>query len=93
MGRYVLQAVGNDAKERPGGPDLVLSTEKAVLLGRAVKEAEGYKFPNDWNSLSSRHCTLKYENVCGRGCCGEGQCSMSPTYARCYLSRTPNAIK
>lgn len=63
MGCYVLQAQGNDAKERPGGPDLVLWMDKAILLGRAVKEAEGYKYPNDWNSLSSRHCTLKYENV------------------------------
>lgn len=38
-----------------------------IQLGRAVKDGEGFKFPNNWNSLSSKHCSLWYEEVRERG--------------------------
>lgn len=44
-----------------GAPDLLCWTDRPILLGRAVKEGEGYKFPNQWNSLSSRHCSLAFQ--------------------------------
>lgn len=34
-----------------------------IQLGRAVKEGEGFKYPNNWNSLSSKHCSLWYQEV------------------------------
>lgn len=63
LGRYKLEAVGEHAKLRDGGADLTLWTDKPVALGRGVKEGEGYKFPNNWNSLSSKHCTLQFQEV------------------------------
>jgi hypothetical protein len=63
MGRYRLEAVGENAKELKfldGGPDLMLWQDKPIFLGRGVRDGEGYKYPNSWNALSSRHCTLKY---------------------------------
>jgi hypothetical protein len=38
-------------------------TDKPILLGRAVKEGEGFKYPNNWNSLSSKHCSLCFQEV------------------------------
>ncbi len=64
MGRYKLEAVGQNARELKfvdDSPDLLLWVDKPILLGRAVKEGEGYKYPNAWNSLSSRHCTLEFK--------------------------------
>lgn len=75
MGNYTLRAVGEHAKQlkfKHGTCDLLLWTEgPSILLGRAVKDGEGYKYPNTWNSLSSRHCILSFEEastpaVCGR---------------------------
>lgn len=64
MGRYRLVAAGEHAKTLKmfdGTPDLLCWTDRPILLGRAVKEGEGYKFPNHWNSLSSRHCSLAFQ--------------------------------
>lgn len=63
MGRYILEAIGEHAKQRVGGANLLLWIDKPVLLGRAVKDTEGYKFPNHWNSLSSKHCKLVFQDV------------------------------
>jgi hypothetical protein len=61
-------AVGEHAKQLSlcdGGPDLLLWTDKPIFLGRAVKDGDGYKYPNHWNSLSSRHCNLVYQTAAG----------------------------
>lgn len=67
MGCYKLVAIGEDAKKLAmcdGGADLLLwQSSKPILLGRAVKEGDGYKYPNQWNSLSSRHCNLQYQTT------------------------------
>lgn len=64
MGLYKLVAVGKNALELnfiDGSPDLLLWQDRPIHLGRGVRIGEGYKFPNEWNSLSSRHCTLQYQ--------------------------------
>lgn len=66
MGRFKLVAVGEHAKKLTmcdGGPDLLLwqDSGRPIQLGRAVREGDGYKYPNQWNSLSSRHCNLQYQ--------------------------------
>lgn len=46
MPRFRLVAVGQHAKELAiceGGPDLLLWESKPVLLGRGVREHEGYR--------------------------------------------------
>jgi hypothetical protein len=64
MKRYRLVATGEHAKQLTmcdGGPDLLLWPERPILMGRAVHEGEGYKYPKEWISLSSKHCTLQWK--------------------------------
>lgn len=68
MGRFRLVAAGEHAKQLSlcdGGPDLLLWQDRPIQLGRAVREGDGYRYPNQWNSLSSRHCTLQYQPTDG----------------------------
>lgn len=50
-----------------GSPDLLLWTDRPIHLGRGVREGEGYTYPNQWNSLSSRHCNLQYQPAADGG--------------------------
>lgn len=64
MGRFKLVAVGDHAKQLnmcDGAPDLLLWQDRPIQLGRAVREGDGYRYPNSWNSLSSRHCNLQFQ--------------------------------
>lgn len=64
MGRFKLVAVGDHAKQLTmcdGGPDLLLWQDKPIQLGRGTKPGEGYRYPNDWNSLSTKHCSLEFQ--------------------------------
>lgn len=60
MGRFILVPVGEHAKQHCADGLPLWATDKPVLLGRGVRPSDGYKYPNEWNSLSTRHCQLSF---------------------------------
>ena len=44
-----------------GGPDLVLEEQQQVVeLGRSKPSGAGYALPVDWDTISNKHCRLRW---------------------------------
>lgn len=60
MGVYKLVALNDVAKnfDSGSGADLLLKPYAPVVLGRAASKESGYRYPQSWAQISSRHCKI-----------------------------------